>query len=112
MTTLRPLEARTPFGTAPSAARVPAASTKKLDSNREHVGAVSQVPCRLISRLRDVREETGLSVQMLAEASGVGAKTILLCEGGRNEPTLVTALLLAEALEVEVEDLFQRRRSS
>jgi transcriptional regulator with XRE-family HTH domain len=57
--------------------------------------------------LRKLRRRKGWSQNDLAEASGVGQDTISGIESGRQEPRPSTLRSLAEALNVEVEDIFR-----
>lgn len=52
------------------------------------------------------RQKTGLTLNELAELSGVPVSTINDIEHGA-EPRVVTAILLAKALKVSVENLWQ-----
>lgn len=53
-----------------------------------------------------MRTKAGLSRQDLADAVGVHYQTIGYIERGEYSPSLVLALRIAEALEVNVEELF------
>ena len=57
--------------------------------------------------LRRRRRRKGLSQKDLANASGVGQDTISGIESGRHEPRPSTLRKLADALNVEVADLFR-----
>jgi transcriptional regulator with XRE-family HTH domain len=57
--------------------------------------------------LRELRRRKGLSQKDLAGKSGVGQDTISGIEAGRHEPRPSTLRKLADALGVEVEDLFR-----
>ncbi|MBU4435279.1 MAG: helix-turn-helix transcriptional regulator [Alphaproteobacteria bacterium] len=61
----------------------------------------------LISRLKAVRTEAGLTQAELAERVGVTRKTINTVENGVFIPSTVLALKLARALSTPVEGLFQ-----
>ena len=61
----------------------------------------------LISRLKAVRTEAGLTQAQLAERVGVTRKTINTVENGVFIPSTVLALKLARALSTPVEGLFQ-----
>jgi transcriptional regulator with XRE-family HTH domain len=59
------------------------------------------------TRVRELRTARGLSIRKLAEEAGVSTETIYSIEHGRREfiwPR--TARKLAEALQVEVEEIF------
>ena len=55
--------------------------------------------------LREFRKDKGYSQQKLAKILGYGSTAIANYEGGRNEPSLDTLMLLAETLEVSVDAL-------
>lgn len=61
---------------------------------------------RVRNRLRQLRQERGLSQQELAERAGVTRQTVSGIESGRYLPTVPVALRLARALGCRVEDLF------
>ena len=58
------------------------------------------------NRLQAYRKHLGLTQQALADLAGVGESSIRDIESGRHEPTLETALRLADALKVDVKQLF------
>ncbi|GGG64125.1 helix-turn-helix domain-containing protein [Epilithonimonas arachidiradicis] len=59
----------------------------------------------MTSKLADYRRKKGLSQQQLADVSGVSARTIQRIETGKVEAHPATLKMLAEALEVETEEL-------
>ena len=60
-------------------------------------------------RLRNLRERRALSLADLAQLSRVGRVTISRIENGRQKPRPKTIRALAEALQVEVEELTSRQ---
>jgi transcriptional regulator with XRE-family HTH domain len=60
-----------------------------------------------VDTLKDLRRRRGWSQKDLAEESGVGQDTISGIESGRHEPRPSTLRKLADALGVEVVDLFR-----
>ncbi|PLZ03142.1 DNA-binding protein [Burkholderia sp. WAC0059] len=60
----------------------------------------------LARRLRDLRNERGLSLEALAERSGVSRSNISLIERGESSPTAVVIDKLATALGVTLPELF------
>ena len=60
----------------------------------------------LVSSLKEIREQRGLTQAQLAEAIGVSRKTINTVENGIFVPSTVIALKLARALDEPVERLF------
>ena len=61
---------------------------------------------KLGSRLRQLREASGLTQQRLAELVQLKPPTISLFESGEFAPTLTTATALARVLRVRLPDLF------
>jgi transcriptional regulator with XRE-family HTH domain len=59
-------------------------------------------------RLRDLRKRALLTQQELADMSGVGVTTIIRIERNQVEPHGSTIRKLAEALEVEPQELVRR----
>lgn len=62
---------------------------------------------RVVNRVEEQRLQTNLSRQDLADIVGVHYQTIGYIERGEYSPTLGLSLLLAQALNCTVEDLFQ-----
>lgn len=63
---------------------------------------------RLGNRLRELRQQAGgLTQQELAERVGVTRQTIIAIEGNRYSPSLEVAFLIAQALGVGIEQVFQ-----
>ena len=58
-----------------------------------------------MNRLKETREEKGLSVYDLARKVGCSAQTIYNIEAGKNEPSLKLALEIAKAIGTELERL-------
>ncbi len=58
-------------------------------------------------RLRQLREQKRMTVQELAEASGLTRQAVGLIERGERSPSWETAVALADGLGVSVED-FQK----
>ena len=61
---------------------------------------------KLIVHLRAYRTAAGLTQAELAEEVGVSRKTVNTIENGVFTPSTVLALLLADALDCTVHDLF------
>ena len=61
---------------------------------------------RVANRIEELRTQTGLSRQELAESVGVHYQTIGYIERGEYSPSLVLALRIASVLEAKVEDIF------
>jgi len=62
---------------------------------------------RLISRLKEIRSEAGLTQAQLADMVSVSRKTINTVENGVFVPSTILSLKLAAALGTTVEVLFQ-----
>lgn len=62
---------------------------------------------RLTNRLRELRQDAGLTQQDLADAAGITRQTVIAIEGGKYSPSLEVAFLIAEALDAGLEDVFQ-----
>lgn len=56
-------------------------------------------------RVYELREEKGWTLEVLAEKSGLCAHTISTTERGTREPSLFTAICLADALGVTLDYL-------
>ena len=63
---------------------------------------------RVEARLRACRSDEGLSLAALARRVGIPVDGVRKIALGRTRPTLVTVLRIADALQVEVENLFGR----
>ncbi len=57
--------------------------------------------------LKEWRQALGVSVRVLEARSGVSLASIVRVEGGRQDPTVGLLGKLAEALGIEVVDLFR-----
>ncbi len=60
----------------------------------------------LKNRVRQTRQDRGLTQEALAQAVGVTRQTIISLEKGGYTPSVALALRLAQALGCRVEDLF------
>ncbi len=58
------------------------------------------------ARMRQAREEVGLSQQALADAVGATRQTIGLIEAGRYNPSLKLCLAICKALGKTLDELF------
>lgn len=56
-------------------------------------------------RIRELREQRGMSAAALADAVGVSTRAIHYIEGGTHDPRLGVAQRIAEALGVTVNEL-------
>ena len=62
---------------------------------------------KLAKRIRDLREQRGLSQETLAAKAGVSRGYLARLEIGRHDPTVGTVERLAKALRVKVTDLLK-----
>ena len=60
------------------------------------------------SRVREYRQQAGLSQEALARQLGVSRQTVVNIEKGLNEPKVRLALALAAILGAAVADLFRK----
>ena len=60
-------------------------------------------------RLRELREERGLSMRALARLSGLSANALSMIERGKASPSVSTLYKLADALEVPITTLFREQ---
>jgi len=67
---------------------------------------------RIARRVRELRDAQGLSLDALAERSGVSRSNISLIERGQSSPTAVVLDKLASALGVTLASLFEERAGS
>jgi transcriptional regulator with XRE-family HTH domain len=67
---------------------------------------------RLALELRRIREQRGLTIEQLAEKSGISATTIRVVERGAREPRGDTVARLAKPLGLTFDEVWrlQRRR--
>lgn len=59
------------------------------------------------TRLRALRNETGLSLRALAEISGLNVNTLSLIENGRTSPSVSTLQQIAQSLQVPISTFFE-----
>lgn len=57
------------------------------------------------THIRRLREQRGLSLEALAEASGISRRGLTYLEHGRRDPRYTTLLSVAAGLDVPVTDL-------
>ena len=67
---------------------------------------------RIAARVRQIRADRGLSLEALAEASGVSRSMISLIERGESSPTAVVLEKLAAGLGVSLASLFEELGAS
>ena len=64
---------------------------------------------KIVSHIREHRERLGLTQEDLARAAGCTLGTVGSLERGESAPTLFVAVRIADALGMDVRDLFQSR---
>lgn len=69
--------------------------------------ASSSLHSRIAARLRQLRQDAGLSLDALAQKSGVSRSNISLIERGQSSPTAVVLDKLSSALGVSVASMFE-----
>jgi transcriptional regulator with XRE-family HTH domain len=75
------------------------------------VNRKAQAICvKAISLLKAERERRKLSKYFVAQESGLSPQMIAYVENGERNPTLETVLRMAEALNVNFEDIIKRAR--
>jgi transcriptional regulator with XRE-family HTH domain len=77
---------------------------KKLARKKSTIVEAAQAQ-NLGTRVRDLRAAQGLTLEALAEASGVSRAMLSKLERGEKNPTLVVAAKVAQALRVSLTDL-------
>jgi transcriptional regulator with XRE-family HTH domain len=60
-------------------------------------------------KLRELRNQRGLSLRALAERSGLNINTLSLVENGKSSPSVSTLQQLAQALEVPIATFFETK---
>jgi transcriptional regulator with XRE-family HTH domain len=63
------------------------------------------VVCEVIRRLGEARKQKGLSMNQIAERSGLSQSMVSLVERNMRNPTLDTLLRIGEALELDVGEI-------
>ncbi|HFH9171348.1 TPA: helix-turn-helix transcriptional regulator [Streptococcus agalactiae] len=65
---------------------------------------------KIISSLKQVREDIGMTQQELAIRMGVRRETIGHLENNRYNPSLEMALKIVKIFDMKIEDIFQLRK--
>jgi transcriptional regulator with XRE-family HTH domain len=68
------------------------------------------IAANVIRLLREEREKHGLSMNVVAQRSGLSHSIVSLIERDLRNPTLDTLLRIAEAIEVDLGELLTRAR--
>lgn len=69
-------------------------------------------PTRVTNRIRDLREQHGLTQAGLGERLGVSRQTVIAIEQGRYSPTLELAFQISEIFDARLDDVFGYRKDA
>ncbi len=72
--------------------------------------STNKAPFRFGEKLRTVRERKGYTLKVVAQAAGVSESLVSQIERNRVSPAIDTLLALADALEIDLEYLFEEYR--
>ena len=72
--------------------------------------SANKTPFRFGEKLRAVRERKGYTLKVVAQAAGVSESLVSQIERNRVSPAIDTLLALADALEIDLEYLFEEYR--
>lgn len=61
----------------------------------------------IIARLKEIRLEQNLSHEKLAEKTGLHRSTISLIESRKRQPTLLSCIKIADALDVKLDEIIK-----
>jgi putative transcriptional regulator len=59
------------------------------------------------NRIKELRQELGITQEELAKAAGVRRETIIYLEQGKYNPSLALAHAVARRLKTKIDDLFE-----
>jgi len=65
----------------------------------------------MLMRLREIRENKGVSRNQLARTSGISASMIYQIETGRKNPTIRVLKKIADALDVKISELIDEENT-
>ncbi len=60
---------------------------------------------KIVEKLREIRKEQGISHEKLAHLTGLNRSTISLTESRKSQPTVLTLVLIADALDVNLKEI-------
>lgn len=72
--------------------------------------STNRTPFRFGEKIRAVRERKGYTLKVVAQAAGVSESLVSQIERNRVSPAIDTLLALADALEIDLEYLFEEYR--
>jgi transcriptional regulator with XRE-family HTH domain len=71
-----------------------------------YVRGVDEAHARLAARIRDLADERGLALSILADRAGVARGHFFAVLAGRSSPTVEWLVKIATVLEVDIQELF------
>jgi len=77
-------------------------------SSNRATSAESLMEVHVGERLRELRQQKGLSVRALAALSGLAINTLSMIENGKTSPSVSTLQILARALDVPIATFFKQ----
>ena len=70
---------------------------------------LEQIVDDVVAKLKEIRLEQNISHEKLAEKTKLNRSTISLIESRKRQPTLLTCLKIADALDVDLADIIKNR---
>lgn len=70
------------------------------------MGIIPRFNKKLVSRIKELREEQNISQQELAKSVGVSRQTIYYLERGASNPSLTLSLDISKTLNKSIEEIF------
>ena len=70
--------------------------------------ASEKLAAEIISELMKVRKDKGVAHEKLAEMTGLSRATISFVENHKRNPTLITCLKIAKALDVDFDKIIKK----
>lgn len=69
-----------------------------------------QIIYNVVSRFKEMRLEANISHETLADRCNLHRSTISLIESRKNQPTLLTCLLIADALDADISKIIDEAK--
>lgn len=66
----------------------------------------------LTSKVYEARVDLGITQQQLADATGISVRTIISIEKGRQLPSLLSAMRIANYFSLTVDQLFEYKKTN
>ena len=83
-----------------------------MSSQIELISSDSTTLCRMANRIRDLREQRGMTVSAFARAVGVSERTVRHWEAGETDPTARNARQIARALGTSVDQVVTQEQAA